>query len=123
MIQLTSTSDIVEVIAAGNSVAVTTHASYMDASPYAVTPGRQNTRITTATETTIVSAPAANTQRDLKQIVVHNDNTVGVTVTVQHFDGVSDCVLLGRTYLAPGSCMVWRPKAGWVMINSQGVAA
>lgn len=57
--------------------------SYVDYTSSAATPGAQNTAITTATTTTIITAPAASTQRQVKRINVRNKGSVTCVVTAQ----------------------------------------
>jgi len=118
MIQLTSTSDVIEITTDANSV-VTTHASWMDANNLSVVPGRQDTNVATATQTTIVSSPPVNTARDLKTLVINNAGPTSVNILVEHNDGVSDCALL-ECNLDAYATMMWLPKTGWALISSQG---
>ncbi len=57
--------------------------SYVDYTSSAATPGAQVTAITTATTTTVLSAPAASTQRQVKRINVRNKSTTTCVVTMQ----------------------------------------
>jgi hypothetical protein len=78
---LTSTSDIVRLITSAAVSTMEVHTSYMDVNGTTITPGRTNTRITTATTTTIVGSPAASTQRNVKAIYCTN-NSSGTSCTV-----------------------------------------
>lgn len=89
MILLTATTDKLQVITSA-AVAVDVHASFMDmttADPPVVkgsTSGRQNTAISTATTSDIVSAPAGSTVRSVRTINIRNKNaSTSVDVTVQ----------------------------------------
>ncbi len=90
MLLLTSVSDIVRVVTSVATTTIEVHASYVDLSGTTVTPARTNTRITTATTTTIVASPAASTQRNVKALYITNNST-GTTcdVAVEHFDGTN----------------------------------
>jgi len=57
--------------------------SYVDYTSSAATPGAQVTAITTATTTTVLSAPAASTQRQVKRLNARNKSTTACTVTMQ----------------------------------------
>lgn len=97
---LTTITDIVQVI---TSVAgtISVQADWADQTTTTFTPGRTNTAITTATTTTIVAAPAASTQRQVKNMTIVNTNAlVTNTITVQFFDGASQFVVFVFT-LAP----------------------
>lgn len=105
MLLLTSTSDIIRIVT-GSAAEVDAHASFVDINGTTVTPGRTNTPpIVTATTVTLVAAPAASTQRNVKALYVHNvSTTVATSVTIQHFDGTTsvdlvNCVLLPDEHL------------------------
>lgn len=86
MLLLTSTSDVLRVIT-GSALTIDVHASFMDLSAGATTPGRQNTAITTAATTAVVAAPAASTQRNVKFLSIRNKDASPCDITVVHFDG------------------------------------
>src|SRR4030067_324160 len=89
MILLTSTSDKIQVIT-GQAVTVSVHASYVDYDGSAITPGRLNTAISTATTTDVVPSPGASVSRNLKTLSVRNKHaSLTVTVTIQHTDGTT----------------------------------
>lgn len=100
MLLLTSTSDIIRIVT-GAAADVDVHASWVDNNAGTITPGRTNTApIVTATTTTVVAAPAASTQRNVKGVMIHNtSSTVSTTVLVQHFDGTNSVDLVNCTLL------------------------
>jgi len=72
MLILASTSDVVQVVTGGAGL-VDVHASWMDNASGAVLPGRTNTaNIATATTTTVVPAPVAQVQRNVKTLHIRN---------------------------------------------------
>lgn len=72
MLLLTSTSDIVRLTTGTATSTIEVHASYVDNNAGVITPNRTNTRITTATTTTIVPAPSSGVQRNLYRYFSHN---------------------------------------------------
>jgi hypothetical protein len=119
VIQLTSTSDKIQVItsAAGQ---VDVHASYVDLASAVVTAGRLNTRIATATTTDVVASPAASTTRNLKNLKIGNNHaTVTNTVTIQHTDG-SNVIILEQAALAPGERMGYEEGTGIRVFDASG---
>lgn len=120
MILLTSTSDAIKLVTSAAANSIDVHASYVDLNGTTVTPGRTNTKITTATTTTIVGSPGASTQRNLKGLYVTN-NSVGTscTVAVQHFDGVNTVELI-EFVLLPGENLGYREDGSWVHRDSAG---
>ena len=82
MILLTATTDIIEIVTSA-AVTLDVHASYVDHASGTITPGRQNTAISTATTTTVVSSPGASTQRNVKTLNIRNRAaSASVDVTV-----------------------------------------
>lgn len=117
MLILAST-DVLRVI---SSAAVTTdvHASFVDGVA-SITPGRQNTLITTAATTTVVPAPAGGVYRTVKTLTVRNRHaTTAQTVTVVHFDGANAAELFKAT-LSAGETLHYHEAAGFYVQDSQG---
>src|SRR5687767_16010848 len=73
MLFLATTTDSLELVTSA-AATVDVHASFMDleTTTDVVTPGKQNTAITTATTTAIVDAPGSNTTRNIKTLTVRN---------------------------------------------------
>ena len=120
MLLLTSTSDIVRLTTSAATSTIEVHASFVDMSGTMITPGRANTRITTATTTTIVDSPAASTQRNVKAIYVTNNSTgTNCIVGVEHFDGTNSVELM-QFVLLPGESMGYREDGSWAHRDRQG---
>ena len=120
MLLLTSVSDIIRLVTGAAASTIEVHTSYMDVSGTTITPGRTNTRITTATTTTIVASPAASTQRNVKAIYVTN-NSAGTScmVGVEHTDG-TNAVEIMQFVLLPGENMGYREDGSWVHRDQNG---
>lgn len=120
MLLLTSTSDIIRLITGAAVTTITAHASYVDNASGTITPGRQNTNITTATTTTIAGSPGASTQRNVKSLQITNNSAItSCQVTVQHFDGTTSTDLMGVTLL-PGENLIFGEDGEWKHHDSQG---
>ncbi len=120
MLLLTSTSDLLRVITGAAADAIEVHASYVDLSGTTVTPIRTNTRITTATTTTVVGSPAASTQRNIKGLYITNTSTgTNCRVEVQHTDGTNVVELMGFTLL-PGENMIFSEEGRWTHRDKTG---
>jgi len=120
MLLLTSTSDIVRIVTASAVSTISVHASWVDNASGTITPGRTNTAITTATTTTVVASPASSTQRNVKYLMIENNNaTAGTRVTVQHYDGTTSCDLMS-VYLMAGENLALRDDGSWVHRDSNG---
>lgn len=120
MLLLTTTSDQIRLVTSAAANAIEVHASFVDLNGTTVTPDKQNTKITTATTTTIVSSPGASTQRNVKAIYVTN-NSVGTScdVAVQFWDGTSSYELM-QFVLLPGENLGYREDGSWVHRDAQG---
>lgn len=119
MLLLTSTSDLVRIVtsAAGD---IQVHASWVDNNAGTITPGRQNTLISTATTTTVVPSPGAGTQRNVKALQITNNHASNSCfVEVSHTDGTTAAELMGVTLL-PGENLGFREDGSWVHRDANG---
>jgi hypothetical protein len=117
MILLTSTADKIQVIT-GQAVTVSVHASWVDYNGTAVTPGRLNSAISTATTTDVVPSPGASVQRNLKTLSVRNKHASSpVTVTIQHTDGTTVSEL-DKRLLGPGASILYDEGQGFIPLSS-----
>lgn len=120
MILLTGTSDVIRVITGQAVSTITVHSSYVDHNAGSYTPGSAEFNITTAATTTIVSAPGASTQRNVKAVMITNNNgSSSCQVTVQKYNGTIAADLMGVTLL-PGENIVLDENGGWTHHDAQG---
>lgn len=125
MLLLTATTDKLQVV---TSVAadVDVHASYMDHSSGTVTPGRQNTAITTATTTDVVSSPAASTQRNIKFLQIRNKDTADATNVTVVYNQNGTSYELHKVTLGPGDALEYADGVGFFELEvapTEGLAA
>lgn len=111
---LDSTLKSLEVLLGG---AVTTNelpvvVAYADNTTTAFTPGSTDTQTSGVTAVTIVAAPAASTQRQVKFISIYNKDTVSATVTVQMNDNATLRIVVKKA-LAVGDTLIYTPDEGW----------
>ncbi len=120
MLLLTTTSDVVRVVTSAAANSINCHASWMDTNGTTVTPGRQNTIISTATTTTVVPSPGSGVTRNLKGLYITNDS-VGTSciVSVDHFDGTTQVELISFIML-PGENLGYREDGSWIHRDAQG---
>lgn len=113
MLLLTSTSDVIQLVTLSAANPIDVHASYVDLNGDTVTPLRTNTKITTATTTTIVASPASGTQRNVKGLYITN-SSVGTNcdLAVYHTDGTSSVELM-QFVLLPGENMTFNADGTW----------
>lgn len=92
MILLASTTDLLRLVTS-DTANIDVHASWvdLDTSGGAVTPGRKNTTISTATTTTLVPSPgSATVMRSVKTFTITNRHaTTANTVSLEHYDGTA----------------------------------
>lgn len=120
MLLLTSTSDLVQLVTGTATTNIEVHASWVDNNAGTITPGRQNTIISTATTTTIVPAPGSGVQRNVKGVYITNTSaSTSCQATVVHTDGTNGSDLMGVTLLG-GENLGYREDGSWVHHDSQG---
>lgn len=120
MLLLNSTSDILRITTSAAVSTMEVHASYVDINGTTITPGRTNTRITTATTTTIVPSPGAGTTRNIKAVYVTNNSTgTSCIVGVEHYDGTNSVELM-QFVLLPGENLGYREDGSWVHRDQNG---
>ena len=120
MLLLNSTSDLVRLVTSAAASTIEVHASWMDVSGATVTPDRKNTKITTATTTTIVPSPAAATTRNVKAIYVTNNSPgTSCNVAIEHTDG-TNVIELMQFILLPGENLGYREDGSWVHRDQNG---
>lgn len=121
MLNLASTSDLIRVIT-GAAATIECHASFVDivVSSGAVTPGRTNTIISTATTTSIVASPASGSVRNIKHLnITNNHASASCNVAVVHTDGTT-AVELMQFNLLPGENMILNDEGRWAHRDAQG---
>ena len=119
MLNLSSTSDIIRVVTAA-ALNVDVHASWVDLSGSTVTPARKNTKISTATTTTVVTSPAASTVRNVKLLTVTNmDATTAQFITIQHYDG-TNAVELWSAILSASETVEFTEGQGFRVLTNAG---
>lgn len=121
MIILDATTKTLEVKLAG---AITTSqlpvvASYVDVTTTAYTPISSDTATNSTTAVTIVAAPAASTQRQIKLLTVYNADTASATVTIQ-LNNNGTLRPLVVVALAVGSTLIYADGEGWRVLTSAG---
>lgn len=119
MLLLTSTSDVIRVITGSAANNVEVHASWVDMNGATITPGRQNTSITTATTTTVVPSPGASTHRNVRALYITNKSTISCEVAVEHYDGTTAIEMYG-VVLLPNENMTFNEEGKWTHRDANG---
>lgn len=118
MLILALTTDKLQVITSGTA-AIDVHASFMDVSGSTVTPGKQNTAISSATTTDVVAAPASSTYRNVKTLNLRNkDASASNTVTVQYNQNAT-LFELHKVTLRPGEALEYIEGVGFFTLGAR----
>lgn len=116
---LNTTSTAIRVITL-TSADIDVCAAWTDKTTTAFTPGAQLTKITSATTTPVVSAPASSTQRVVTELWAANVHASSQnTVTIEYYDGTSS-YQIWKGVLNAGERVVLT-KNGAVVFNSAGI--
>lgn len=122
MLNLVLTTDKLQLVTDA-AATVDVHASFADLSGTTVTPGKQNTAITTATTTDIVAAPGASTTRNVKTLHIRNKHaTLAVSVTVV-FDANGTDYELHKATLLAGEALEYIEGIGFFTLTATGAIA
>lgn len=118
---LDTTARSIEILLGG---AVTTNelpwvVSYADHTDETFIPATAQGVSNGTTEVTIVSAPAASTQRQLKYLNIYNADTVTAVVTIQLDDTTVNRIMMKVT-LPVGYQLVYTDTTGWTVLDEQG---
>lgn len=120
MLLLTATNQTLSVIT-GAAASIDITVSYVDITNSSFDPGVQDTNISTATTTTICSAPAASTQRQIKSLLIRNRNASTTnTVTLTKVNGISTYYVTPDIALPPNNSIQYIDGKGFNLISSDG---
>lgn len=97
------------------------YVSYVDITTTTFTPGQQGANIGTATTTTILAAPAASTQRQVKFLTVRNlSSNSSQVVTLKHDTSGTERVITAAVSLAAGEVLEYNDGTGFIIRNAAG---
>lgn len=121
MLLLTATTSSIEVVLGG---AITTSqlswtASFADITTTTFTPGSANGATNSTTAVTMVAAPAASTQRQVKLLTIYNGDTVSETVTVQ-YNANGTLRPIVKAILPVGYSLLYTDGHGFVVTDVNG---
>jgi hypothetical protein len=120
MILLTSTNDSLELVTSSTADIDWTTA-YADHSTSAFTPGSNQGTLASATDTTIVAAPAASTQRQVKLITIRNRHASSSnTVTVQKDVSGTEYQMTPAVTLQAGETLIYVDGCGFSVLDASG---
>lgn len=120
MILLDATTKTLEIL---TTAAVNTdyYISYADITTSAFTPAVSDGQITTATTTTVLSAPGASTQRQVKHISITNRSTTTAQgITVKYDVSGTERYLTPSLTLGAGESCQYNNDTGWIVLDKNG---
>lgn len=116
MLNLVLTTDKLQIITS-SAATIDVHASFADLSGSTVTPGKQNTALSSAATTDVVAAPASSTVRNVKTLHLRNkDASLSCDVTVQ-FNANATLYELAKYTLAPGQMLQYIEGIGFFLVQ------
>lgn len=120
MIYLSATTSKLQLVTSA-AAAVDVQANFIDAATATLVvsgSGPQNTAISAATTTDVLSAPAASTTRTLKQVTIRNkDASLSDTITVQ-YNANATITEIHKVTLAPGECLEYIEGVGFFVLRA-----
>jgi hypothetical protein len=121
MIVLDTTTRTLEIILSSTVTAnqMPVSVTYVDQTTTAYSPASSNTATNNTTAVTIVSAPAASTQRVIKLINIYNADTSSNVITVRLNDN-STLVNIIVSTLTFGDTLQFTDLTGWRQLNNNG---
>ena len=113
MILLKATTESLKVVTS-STANIDYSVSWVDVTTTAFTPSTSEGKISTATSTTLLSAPAGSTQRQVKLITITNTHaSASNTVTVQKDISGTTYQLTPATTLLAGCSLMFIESGGW----------
>lgn len=95
--------------------------SYADITTTSFSPSTSEGKISTATTTTIVSAPSASTQRQIKLVTISNrDASLTTVVFVQKLITATTYMMTPTLTLLAGETLQYLDGKGWVLYSASG---
>lgn len=117
---LNDTTELLEIVTT-STAALDIVASFVDHTLSGGAPDAQETKVTTATATTIVAAPAASTDRQIREVTIRNTSASATNqVTVQK-DVSGTNYEIAKVTLQIGEALLYSEVAGgWRVMTSSG---
>ena len=119
MILLTATDQTLELTTSSTS-ALNYDISYVDHTTSGGTLGAVNGVINTATTTTVLSAPASSTQRQIKRVSVRNAGSASQTITIYKDVAATNYSISSSVNLAAGDVYEYTEANGWRLFDNYG---
>lgn len=119
MIILKATTETLQVVTT-TAAAIDYSISYADITTTTFVPSSNEGKITSATTSSVLAAPASSTQRQVKLIVISNRDTSANTITVQKLISSTSYALTPTIALNAGESAQYIDSKGWILYSSNG---
>lgn len=119
MLLLTNTTHVLELVTSSTS-AIDYSISFVDVTSSAFTPDSVQGAIATATTTTILSAPASSTQRQVKMMTIANKGTAAQTITLQKDVSATNYEILPGITLSADESLHYVDGQGFSILDASG---
>lgn len=120
MILLKATTEILE-LATSSTADIDYSISYADITTTTFAPSTTEGKITTSTTTTILSAPAASTQRQIKLVTIRNRHaSASNDITVKKDISATEYYLTPTITLLAGEMLQYVDSTGWIKYAADG---
>jgi hypothetical protein len=119
VIYLPNTTDSLDVVTSA-AATVDVNANFIEAAASGLTAptgGRQNTAISTATTTTVLSAPGSTLTRTLKQMTIRNKDASNQTDVTVRYNQNGSAFELHKETLLPGYALIYIEGIGFFLIK------
>jgi hypothetical protein len=122
MLNLPTTTSLIQVVTGAAVNAIEIHASWIDLSipTQAVAPGDGDQTLTTAATRVVVPPPPVGFVRNAKFLSINNTSATPCPVTVQHFDGATLVNLFSITLLPLYTIQYNTDGVGFVVYDEGG---
>lgn len=121
MIILKATTESLQLVSS-SAAKIDYSVSYSDLTPTTYAPSSNEGTVSSATTVTVLAAPAASTQRQVKLMTITNAHaTLSSAVYIHKLISSTPYVLLPTATLLPGESMQYLDGQGWIYYSSTGV--
>lgn len=114
LLDATTKSIEITVEAAATTTESPVTVEYVDHTATTFAPASSDTVSNGTSVVTMVAAPAASTQRQVKEITIYNADTVNHTYTVKYNDNATKRTVV-KVAVVPGQALIYRSDIGWVL--------
>jgi hypothetical protein len=118
---INATNETIEIVLAAN--VATSQASFMcfynKANSNTLTPIETNGNTNNTTAVTLVGSPSSNEQHQVRNIIIENNDTASITVTIR-YNNTSVTRTIFKATILTGQNLFYTAEKGWVVLDNTG---